>query len=72
MHINSTFSLCESEFYYRYKVRPETNNQKVAHGLQGPQKGHDHLAYNNISTSVPFCIQLKKMFTYESHITTHV
>jgi hypothetical protein len=36
MHINSSFS-CESEFHYMFKVQPETNNEKVAHGLQGPQ-----------------------------------
>jgi len=57
MHINSSFSSCESEFYYMFKVQPKTNNQNVAHGLQGPQKGHDLLAYSNIPTSVPFCIQ---------------
>lgn len=43
-----------------FKIKPKTNNQKVAHGLQGPQKGQDLLAYNNIPTSVPFCIQVKK------------
>lgn len=37
MHINSSFSSRESEFYYMFKVQPKTNNNKVAHGLQGPQ-----------------------------------
>lgn len=37
MHINSSVTSCESEFYYMFEVHAKTNNQKVAHGLQGPQ-----------------------------------